>query len=247
MASSWLRGRGHRKTHLPQNTYHHPLWKNKEGVATTRSYYCTPKTTKTKLNSCLWKPFRWINMKPEDIYIWKKNIFNQDLTNILCKKKRKSCDKQTKEWWSLFTQIQISIISNLCCEKTSFNTCWISYIDFFSKCYCTLICFIGLLLSVITITSSSLLICWSYHHSYYHGYSGFFFLLLLLLRLKKVFFSIIIMFFSFIVWSWMHCHTTCSGVRLRLNVLDISLCWTPMETERLGWDVTYSGVYCKCN
>lgn len=29
-----------------------------------------------KLNSCLWKPFRWINMKPEDIYIWEKKTFS---------------------------------------------------------------------------------------------------------------------------------------------------------------------------
>lgn len=35
----------------------------------------------------------------------------------------------------------------------------------------------------------------------------------------------------------MHCHTTCFGVRVRLNVFDSSLCWTPMETECLGWDV----------
>lgn len=137
------------------------------------------------------------------------------MTNILCKKREKSCDKQTKEWWSLFTQIQIFTISNLCCEKQALIHVQFSYIVFFfSKCYCTVTCFIVLLLSVITISSSSLVISCSYHPSHYHGYSGF----LLFRRLKNVIFifQLLLCFFS---------HS------LILNALSRYLLWCEGETE----------------
>lgn len=121
------------------------------------------------------------------IYI---NIFNQDMTNILCKKKRKGCDKH-RNGGLFFTQTQISIISNLCCENQALIHVQFSYFFFsFLKCYCTLICFIVFLLSVITIIITNLLIlshCPTTNILAFFDFlrlkTHFFFLLLLLLLL----------------------------------------------------------------
>lgn len=68
-------------------------------------------------------------MKTEDIY--EENHFQSGLDQHFMQKKRKSCDKQTKEWWSPFTQIQISVIFNLCCEKQALIHVQFSYTEFF--------------------------------------------------------------------------------------------------------------------
>lgn len=106
-------------------------------------------------------------MKPEDIYIYryiygKKNIFNQDLTKILCKKREKAVINKQRNG-GFFTQTQISIISNLCCEKQALIHIQFSYIDLFFKYYCShhimLYCVIGVSINL------NIIIFWWNHHN----------------------------------------------------------------------------------
>lgn len=80
------------KLTAPQNTHQRPLWWKKRVLRRWGTITVQPRQQKQNwtlaceniLDELLWNQRR---------YMKEKNIFNQDLTNILCKKKRKSCDK----------------------------------------------------------------------------------------------------------------------------------------------------------
>lgn len=63
-----------------------------------------------------------------------KKHFQSGLDQHFMQKRRKSCDKQRKDWSSLFTQIQITIISNLRCEKQALIHVHFAFVSLCLKC-----------------------------------------------------------------------------------------------------------------